>query len=199
VFSPRIHTVFCTFLIPLIRATCTAYRICLNFITLIIFDEEFKLWSSSYVIFSNLLLLPLSQVKIFSPPCSQMPSIYVLPVMWQDYVSHSYNVLLFAKTSVLRTKIETIYPVVLLIDNDNLMPVRHCVMYREEGNVGRNKSYLVLRHEVVYRNLPRRTEGNQSVRLVRWLSSNRVTPTLYCRTEVLPSVLDTVSLFDSAL
>jgi hypothetical protein len=50
------------------------------------------------------------------------------------------------------------------------MLVRHDVMYQEEGNVVRKKSYLVLRHEVLYRNLPR-TEGKQSVQPVRRRSS----------------------------
>jgi hypothetical protein len=42
-FSPRIRTVFCIFLIPLICATRTAHLVCRNFFTLMIFDEEYKL------------------------------------------------------------------------------------------------------------------------------------------------------------
>jgi hypothetical protein len=57
------------------------------------------------------------------------------------------------------------------------MLVRHDVMYQEERNVGRKKSYLVLRHELLYRNL-RRAKGNQSVRLVHGRSSKSVTPRL---------------------
>jgi hypothetical protein len=60
-----------------IRATCSAHLMLLDLISLVILDEEFKLWS----VF-NLFSFHPSPVKIFSSaPYSQTPSVYVLPLM----------------------------------------------------------------------------------------------------------------------
>jgi hypothetical protein len=53
----------------------------LDFIILITFDEEYKLQAPPHAVISSLLLLHPSSVQIFfSAPCSQMPSVYVLPL-----------------------------------------------------------------------------------------------------------------------
>jgi hypothetical protein len=67
------------FLVFPIRATCHAHVTPLELIILIMFGEEYKLWSSSLrTVSSNLPSLHLSSVQIFSSaPCSQTPSVCV--------------------------------------------------------------------------------------------------------------------------
>jgi hypothetical protein len=53
-------------------------------IILIILDEKYKLWRSSLRSFLQFPSLHLSSVRIFSSaPCSQTPSVYVPPLMWE--------------------------------------------------------------------------------------------------------------------
>jgi hypothetical protein len=69
----------CEFLISSMRATCPA-----DFITLIIFGDKKRFEAHHCVIFSILLLLPLSSVQIFSSAlCSQKLWIYVLTSGWE--------------------------------------------------------------------------------------------------------------------
>jgi hypothetical protein len=51
-------------------------------IILVIYWEEYMLWTHHYAVFSNLLSLHPSSVKIFTlTPSSQTPSVYVPPLM----------------------------------------------------------------------------------------------------------------------
>jgi hypothetical protein len=53
------------FLTTHVHSTCPANLSLFDFITLAMSDEEYKLWSPYYVIFSILLSLPLSWAKYF--------------------------------------------------------------------------------------------------------------------------------------
>jgi hypothetical protein len=44
-----------------------------------------------YAVFSSLILIHRSLVKIFSTLCTQIPSVYDLPLMSRDQVSRSYK------------------------------------------------------------------------------------------------------------
>jgi hypothetical protein len=68
-----------TFLFSAIHAICPANFSLLNFITL---AKNTSYEAPHYAVFSNILSLHLSSVKIFSPAtCSQTPSAYVPPLM----------------------------------------------------------------------------------------------------------------------
>jgi len=49
-FPPSFPTkIFYEFLVSILRATCPTHLIFLDFITLLVFDEEYGLWSSSHI------------------------------------------------------------------------------------------------------------------------------------------------------
>jgi hypothetical protein len=71
------------FLILPMRATCPAYVILLELITLMVYGEAYKLWSSSLCS----LIQPPTTSSILgsnsvSAPC-QTPPVYVLPLVWE--------------------------------------------------------------------------------------------------------------------
>jgi len=79
------------FLISPMRALCPVNLILPDLVTLIIFDEQHKIWISPLC---SVLQPPRSSpnyVQIFfSAPCFQTPSINVLSYVW-DQVSHPYK------------------------------------------------------------------------------------------------------------
>jgi len=78
----------CIYHVPM-RATFFAYLILLHFITLIIISgEAYKFEASHYAVFSKSTLHPPSLVQKFSlAPWSQIPSIYVLPLVWPIFTT----------------------------------------------------------------------------------------------------------------
>jgi len=65
-----------------VRATCPAHLILLDFITLMLFVEQYRSLTPHYAVFSTPLLPRPSQTQIFpSTPYSQTPSAYVPPAM----------------------------------------------------------------------------------------------------------------------
>jgi hypothetical protein len=67
-----------------IRAACPASFNLHGFIILIMLCEEYKLWNeaSRCAVFPNLLLFHPSSSQIFSAPCYNTFSVYILPIMW---------------------------------------------------------------------------------------------------------------------
>jgi hypothetical protein len=64
------------------RATCPANLTLLDLIILIILVKSASYEVPHYVVFSTLILLHPSSVQLFSSiPCSETPSVYVLPIM----------------------------------------------------------------------------------------------------------------------
>jgi hypothetical protein len=67
-----------------VRATTPVYRILLCLTILTIPGEEYKLWAPHCTALPSLPSLRPSQVQIFSyAPCSQSPSICLLPSTWE--------------------------------------------------------------------------------------------------------------------
>jgi hypothetical protein len=66
------------------RNTCLVHLFFLDLICLLIFGNEYNYESPHCAIFSILLLLHPDSVLIFSlEPCSQTPSVYTIPLVWE--------------------------------------------------------------------------------------------------------------------
>jgi hypothetical protein len=76
------NTLYTSLFFPM-RVTCLAHLIFIDLICPMLFGDVYKLWSSSLC---NVMHSPVTQsslVQILSlEPCSQTPSVYVLPLMW---------------------------------------------------------------------------------------------------------------------
>jgi hypothetical protein len=90
------------------RATCLTHFTLLDLISLIISGEEYKLWNSTLC---SLLQLPrtssLLGPNILFSTCSQTPSIYILPLVWENQVQHPFKkdkIVSFLKVTELRWK-----------------------------------------------------------------------------------------------